>query len=104
MRALLCHGETDGYARLFDWVAHSVERRAQVNIPCLIRVQEHNADSLSACQPPCVYIRTIKNDHVTHVKDRVSPCQSSVHYGNTKRPSMHFADRRIHVLLCSECN
>ena len=53
-------------------------------------------------QPPCVFAH-IKNDHIRMLTLRsCSPCQSSVDYGNMKRPSMHFTDRRITVLLYSK--
>ena len=38
----------------------------------------------------------------THIKRSCSPHQSSVDYGNMKRPSTHFTDRRINVLLHSK--
>ena len=60
----------------------------------VFRIKTNCADSLSVCSTP-VCIRTHNNDHArTHVKDPVDLCQSSVDYGNTKRPSMHFSGCR----------
>ena len=50
--------------------------------------------------PVCVYAH--KNDHVgcTHVQGP-SPCQSSVDYGNTKRPSMDVFEKTINsAVVC----
>ena len=55
------------------------------------------ADLLSVCPTP-VCIRKHKNNHVRYRS--CSPCTSSVDYGNTKRPRMHFTDRRI-MYLCT---
>ena len=49
---------------------------------------------------PVVCARIRSKEH-THVKD---PCQSLVDYGNTKRPSMHFADRRIKLMYFCTVN
>ena len=51
-------------------------------------IQKLCADSLSVCPTPtCIHRH--KNDHVRTVRS-CSPRQSSVDYGNTKRPSMHW--------------
>ena len=55
--------------------------------------------AVGCAQPLCVYARM---RIITYARLRsCSPCQNSVDYGNTKRPSMHFTDRRIKMYFCT---
>ena len=55
-------------------------------------------------QPPCVYIIIYSRIRkITYARNRsCSPRQSSVGYGNAKRPSMHM--QKDHALMYSKCN
>ena len=84
-------------------VAQLVERRTQKSKdPKFEPRQEHkktlgvfssqNVVLTRRCVQPPVFIRAHKNAHVRTLKIPCSTCQSSVDYGNAKRPSMHLQD------------